>query len=105
MADPDVLRRAARAFVALTDQMLISAQSGHWDTFFQAHDAREDQMALLIGEAGNRLLIELPEFRSDFETALSKSLQIDVLARTRSDFLGENLAAFQARRRLRSTYR
>jgi hypothetical protein len=101
----DELRRAALEFVALTNQMLGAAQSGLWDVFLDVHATREQQMAVLEREAGTTLLRKLPELRPDFEQALETSLHIDELARARRDDLGDNLASFQAQRRLHSVYR
>jgi hypothetical protein len=105
MMELDELRRTAHEFVDLTDHMLVAAQSGLWDEFLDVHAAREQQMGILELEAGDSLLRKLPELRPDFERALETSLHIDELARARRDDLGENLASFQAQRRLHSAYR
>lgn len=103
--EPDTLRSTALRFASYTDAMLLAAEQGQWDAFFQVFDERERQMALLMQEAGDSLLVRMPDLRATIEAALQKNLRIDELMRARRDELGEELASVQHQRRLRMTYR
>jgi hypothetical protein len=105
MIESDALRVTAQQFLSLTDEMLLTAEQGRWNDFLAVHRAREDQMAVLIREAGTRLLVRLPELRASFQRALLTSQRIDALVRARRDDLGAHLSSIQHRRKLSSAYR
>lgn len=92
-------------FIQQTDQMLLAAEQGQWESFLDLHDLREQSMAVLMQEAGETLLDRLPQLRDPLQRALDQSLRMDDLARARRDELGENLASAQHTRRLRAAYR
>jgi len=99
------LRDAACQFAQFTDAMLVAAERGLWDEFFQVLSARAAQMALLEAEAGDQLLIELPDLKTMMVEALEKNRKLELLATAKRDELAAELATFHQQRRLSHTYR
>lgn len=105
MLERDALLQVALQFVRLTNEMLVEAEQGHWELFLDLHDLREQSMAIMMKEAGDALLEQLPALRAPLQQAREQCLRIDDLASARRDELGENLASAQHTRRLRAAYR
>jgi len=103
--DLDRLRNAAQQFVLYTDAMLAAAEQGRWEELLVVFAAREEQMALMITEAGETVLKQLPDLLDPFRDALRKNQRIELMMAARRDELGEDLSSVQQERRLRMTYR
>jgi hypothetical protein len=101
----DDLRAVAQQFVTYTDALLVAAEQGRWEEFLLVFAEREAQMAVLVEQAGETLLKQLPELLAPFRQALEKNRRIELLMAARRDELGEQLVSVQKERRLRMTYR